>query len=186
VTEPPREQTRRAARKASSLVLVNTGEGKGKSTAAFGTAMRAAGRGSPVCVIQFLKSDRWKTGEEQAARRLGIEWWTLGDGFTWDSEDMERTEAVARAAWAAAREKIANGTYKLVVLDEITYAVTWGWIDETEVVEAIRSRPADVSVIVTGRNAPAAIVELADTVTEMVKRKHAFDAGITALAGIEF
>ena len=186
MTEPPREQTRRAARKASSLVLVNTGEGKGKSTAAFGTALRAAGRGWPVCVIQFLKSDRWKTGEEKAARRLGIDWWTLGDGFTWDSEDMERTEAVGRAAWAAAREKIASGAYKLVVLDEITYAVTWGWIDETEVVEAIRSRPADVSVIVTGRDAPAAIVELADTVTEMVKRKHAFDSGITALAGIEF
>ncbi len=186
MTEPPREQTRRAARKASSLVLVNTGEGKGKSTAAFGTALRAAGRGWPVCVIQFLKSDRCKTGEEQAARRLGIDWWTLGDGFTWDSEDMERTEAVARAAWAAAREKIASGAYKLVVLDEITYPVTWGWIDETEVVEAIRSRPADVSVIVTGRDAPAAIVELADTVTEMVKRKHAFDSGITALAGIEF
>ena len=186
MTEPPREQTRRAGRKASSLVLVNTGEGKGKSTAAFGTAMRAAGRGWKVCVIQFLKSDRWKTGEVKSARDLGIDWWTLGDGFTWNSEDMERTEAVARAAWQAAREKITSGTYRLVVLDEITYAITWGWIDGSEVVETIRSRPSDVSVILTGRDAPPAIVELADTVTEMVKRKHAFDAGITALAGIEF
>lgn len=186
MTEPPREQSRRAARRASSLVLVNTGEGKGKSTAAFGTAMRAAGRGWKVCVIQFLKSGRWKTGEQKAARDLGIDWWTLGDGFTWDSSDMERTEAVARAAWQAAREKITSGTYRLVVLDEVTYAITWGWIDEAEVVAAIRSRPSDVSVIVTGRDASPAIMELADTVTEMVKRKHAFDAGITALAGIEF
>lgn len=186
MSEPPRDAPRRASEKVSSLVLVNTGEGKGKSTAAFGTAMRAAGRGWKVCVIQFLKSARWKTGEEQAARQLGIDWWTLGDGFTWDSEDMERTEAVARAAWDAAREKIAGGEYRLVVLDEITYAVTWGWIDEGALVDAIRSRPADVSVIVTGRDASPAIVELADTVTEMVKRKHAFDAGITAIAGIEF
>jgi cob(I)alamin adenosyltransferase len=186
VSEPPRDAPPRAQKKASSLVLLNTGEGKGKSTAAFGTAMRAAGRGWPVCVLQFLKSDRWKTGEEKAARTLGIDWWTLGDGFTWDSEDMERSEAVARAAWAAAVEKIGGGDYRLVVLDEVTYPVTWGWIDEKDLVEAIRSRPPHVSVIVTGRDATPAVVELADTVTEMVKRKHAFDAGITALAGIEF
>ena len=186
MSDPPRDEPPRATKKATSLVLVNTGHGKGKSTAAFGTAMRAAGRGWRVCVIQFLKSDRWKTGEEQAARTLGIDWWTLGDGFTWDSEDMERSEAVARAAWAAAVSKIAGGDYRLVVLDEVTYPVTWGWIDEADLVEAIRSRPPQVSVIVTGRDATPAIVDLADTVTEMVKRKHAFDAGITALAGIEF
>jgi cob(I)alamin adenosyltransferase len=186
VSEPPRNEPARATKKVSSLVLVNTGHGKGKSTAAFGTAMRAAGRGWRVCVIQFLKSDRWKTGEEKAARTLGIDWWTLGDGFTWDSEDMERSEAVARAAWDAAVSKIGNGDYQLVVLDEVTYPVTWGWIEEADLVEAIRSRPRHVSVIVTGRDATPAIVELADTVTEMVKRKHAFDSGITALAGIEF
>ena len=186
MSEPPRTEPPRAQKKASSLVLVNTGEGKGKSTAAFGTAMRAAGRGWPVCVIQFLKSERWKTGEEQAARTLGIDWWTLGDGFTWDSEDMERSEAVARAAWDAAASKIAGGDYRLVVLDEVTYPVTWGWIEEAALVEAIRSRPPHVSVIVTGRDATPAIIDLADTVTEMTKRKHAFDSGITALAGIEF
>jgi cob(I)alamin adenosyltransferase len=186
VSEPPKDPPRRATVKPSSIVLVNTGEGKGKSTAAFGTAMRAAGRGWPVCVIQFMKSDRWKTGEEAAARTLGIEWWTLGDGFTWESRDMDRTEAVAREAWAAARGKIAGGGYRLVVLDEITYAVAWGWIDEGEVVETIRSRPEDCSIVLTGRDASPAIVALADTVTEMVKRKHAFDAGIAALAGIEF
>ena len=186
MSDPPTGAPQRATRKASSLVLVNTGHGKGKSTAALGTAMRAAGRGWRVCVIQFLKSDRWKTGEERAARTLGIDWWTLGDGFTWDSEDMERSEAVARAAWDAAVSKISGGDYQLVVLDEVTYPVTWGWIDEADLVEAIRARPPHVSVIVTGRDATPAIVELADTVTEMVKRKHAFDSGITALAGIEF
>lgn len=186
MSEPPRDAPPRASTNPASLVLVNTGDGKGKSTAAFGTAMRAAGRGWPVCVIQFLKSDRWKTGEQKAARTLGIAWWTLGDGFTWDSEDMDRTEAVARAAWTAARERIAGGTYRLVVLDEITYPIAWGWIGEDEVVDAIRSRPSDCSVIVTGRDAPPGIVAIADTVTEMVKRKHAFDAGIAALAGIEF
>ena len=186
MSEPPRDEPPRATKRAASLVLVNTGHGKGKSTAAFGTAMRAAGRGWRVCVIQFLKSDRWKTGEEQAARTLGIDWWTLGDGFTWDSEDMERSEAVAREAWRSAVAKIGGGDYRLVVLDEVTYPVRWGWIAEAELVEAIRSRPPQVSVIVTGRDATPAILELADTVTEMVKRKHAFDSGITALAGIEF
>ena len=186
MSEPPREGPAGAARIPSSLVLVNTGEGKGKSTAAFGTAMRAAGRGWKVCVIQFLKSERWKTGEEKAARTLGIDWWTLGDGFTWDSKDMDRTEAAAREAWAAARERIVSGEYRLVVLDEITYAITWGWIDEADVLETIRSRPEDVSVIATGRDASPGLVDLADTVTEMTKRKHAFDAGVGALAGIEF
>lgn len=186
MSEPPRRAPQRAGKKADSLVLVNTGEGKGKSTAAFGTAMRAAGRGWPVCVIQFLKSDRWRTGEEQAARTLGVDWWTLGDGFTWESEDMERSEAVARAAWAAAMGKIAGGEYRLVVLDEVTYPVAWGWIPEQELLRAIRSRPPHVSLILTGRDATQGMVQIADTVTEMVKRKHAFESGITALAGIEF
>lgn len=186
MSDPPREGPARAPRKADSLVLVNTGDGKGKSTAAFGTAMRAAGRGWAVAVIQFMKSDRWKTGEAHAAQRLGIDWWTLGDGFTWDSTDMDETEAVARAAWAAAAETISGGAYRLVVLDEVTYPVAWGWIDERALIEAIRSRPPHVSVIIAGRGATPAMLELADTVTEMVKRKHAFDDGIAALAGIEF
>jgi cob(I)alamin adenosyltransferase len=186
MSEPPREAPLRPGRKATSLVLVNTGDGKGKSTAAFGTAMRAAGRGWSVAVIQFLKSGRWKTGEERAARELGIDWWTLGDGFTWDSVNMDRTEAIAREAWRAAAERIAGAAYRLVVLDEVTYPVSWGWIDEGALVEAIRSRPPHVSVILTGRDATPGMRELADTVTEMVKRKHAFDGGIAALAGIEF
>lgn len=183
---PRREPPARATERRASLVLVNTGDGKGKSTAAFGTAMRAAGQGRRVCVVQFLKSGKWKAGEEQAGRRLGIDWWALGDGFTWDSTDMDETEAKARAAWDAAREKIASGSYQLVVLDEITYPVTWGWIDEADVIAAIRGRPADVTVILTGRDASPGLLALADTATEMVKRKHAFDAGVKALKGVDF
>jgi cob(I)alamin adenosyltransferase len=185
-SEVPVDAPARATRKAASLVIVNTGDGKGKSTAAFGTAMRAVARGWKVCVIQFIKSDRWKTGERDTASRLGIEWWTLGDGFTWDSRNMERTEAVAREAWRVAREKIASGEYGLVVLDEVTYPMNWGWIPVEDVVSVIASRPASVNVIVTGREAPAEVIEIADTVTEMRNRKHAFERGIKAMRGIDF
>jgi len=166
--------------------MVNTGDGKGKSTAAFGTALRAVARGWKVCVVQFMKSERWKVGEREAATRLGVDWWTIGDGFTWDSRDMERTEAVAREAWRVAREKIESGDYGLVVLDEITYPMTWGWIATSEVVVVIRSRPASVNVIATGRDAPAELIDLADTVTEMRNLKHAFDKGVRAIRGIDF
>ena len=185
-SQVPVDAPARATRKAASLVIVNTGDGKGKSTAAFGTAMRAVARGWKVCVIQFIKSDRWKTGELEVASRLGIEWWTLGDGFTWDSRNMERTEAVAREGWRVAREKIASGEYGLVVLDEVTYPMNWGWIPVEEVVSVISSRSASVNVIVTGREAPAEVIEIADTVTEMVNRKHAFERGIKAMRGIDF
>lgn len=186
MNEPPRSKPRRAEKRAESLVLVNTGEGKGKTTAALGTAFRAAGRGWRVCVIQFMKDERWKTGEQEAAGKLGIEWWTLGDGFTWDSKDMDVTEAKARAAWKAAAEVIAGGEYQLVVLDELTYPITWGWVDESAVLETLRSRPSHVSVIVTGRDASPGLIELADTVSEVVNVKHAFDSGVAALKGIDF
>jgi len=137
-------------------------------------------------VIQFLKSDRWKVGEQKTAVGLGIEWWTLGDGFTWDSHQMERTEAIAREAWTVSKQKIRSGDYGLVVLDEITYPMNWGWISTSEVVEVIGSRPASVNVIATGRDAPDELVALADTVTEMRKQKHAFDTGVRAIRGIDF
>ena len=184
--EPPREAPRRATRRAESLVLVNTGDGKGKTTAALGTAFRAAGRGWRVCVVQFLKDERWKTGEQEAAAKLAIDWWSLGDGFTWDSKDMEESQAKAVAAWDAARVAIAGGEYQLVVLDEATYPITWGWIDEDVVIAAIRARPAHVNVIVTGRDASPGLLELADTATEMVKRKHVFDSGVAAMKGIDY
>ena len=185
-SEVPREPPPRAPRKASSIVIVNTGDGKGKSTAAFGTMLRAVARGWKVCVVQFIKSDRWKVGERAMAERLGVEWWTIGDGFTWDSRDMERTEAVAREAWRVAGEKIASGAYGLVVLDEITYPMNWGWIPIADVVSAVASRPAMVNVIATGREAPPELIDIADTVTEMRNRKHAFDRGIKAIRGIDF
>jgi cob(I)alamin adenosyltransferase len=171
---------------AQSRVLVNTGNGKGKTTAALGTVMRAVARDWKVCVIQFLKSGKWKVGEEKVARELGVDWWSIGDGFTWESQDMDATEALARAAWAAAKDKISSGDYDMVMLDEITYAMNWGWISSAEVVEVIRHRPPNVNVIATGRDAPPELIDIADTVTEMVPIRHAFDQGIPGRKGIEF
>jgi cob(I)alamin adenosyltransferase len=167
-------------------VIVNTGDGKGKSTAAFGTLMRAVARGWKVCVIQFLKSGEWQVGEEKVARELGVDWWAIGDGFTWDSADMEQSEAIAGEAWRTAKEKINSAQYDLVVLDEVTYPVNWGWIATSEVVETIRDRPQKVSLILTGRDASESLIEVADTVTEMRKVKHAFDRGIMARRGIDY
>lgn len=184
--QPPTEAPPTGDTRARSLVLVNTGDGKGKSTAAFGTAIRALARGWRVAVIQFLKSGEWSVGEEKIGRQLGIDWFVLGDGFTWDSDDMEETEAIAREAWGVAEEKIESGEYQLIVLDEVTYPINWGWIQLTDVVEALETRPEDVSVILTGRDAPPEIVEIADTVTEMRKVKHAFDRGVMARRGIDY
>jgi cob(I)alamin adenosyltransferase len=184
--EPPTERPARATHHVPSRVLVHTGDGKGKSSAAMGVMLRAVSAGWKVAVIQFVKSGRWRTGEEATGRALGVDWWSLGDGFTWDSTDMDRTEAIAREAWLAAAELIRAGKHRLVVLDEITYPMNWGWIDAAEVVETIRSRPREVSIVATGREAPAELREVADTVTEMVSEKHAFDEGISAMRGIEF
>lgn len=183
---PPTSTPKRPpAVRVGSLVLVNTGHGKGKSTAAFGTMMRAIARGWNVSVVQFIKSGKWKVGEEAIGRRLGVDWWTIGDGFTWNSTDMDETEACAREAWRTAKVKVASGEYEMVVLDEITYPINYGWIDLDEVVEAIRNRPDHVNVIATGRDAPLELIEVADTVTEMTKVKHAFDRGVRAKRGID-
>lgn len=181
-TQPPPKGNVRAA----SLLLVNTGEGKGKSTAAFGTAIRAVARGWRVAVIQFLKSGEWSVGEEKIGRQIGIDWWAMGDGFTWDSKDIDESEAIAREAWKHAAGTIAGGEYELVVLDELTYPVNWGWVEVEEVLETLRDRPDKVNVIITGRDAPEAVVDIADTVTEMRKIKHAYDAGIMARRGIDY
>ena len=183
---PPTDPPRKATEREPSLVLVNTGDGKGKSTSAFGTAIRAVARGWRVAVIQFLKSGEWSVGEEQIGRQLGIDWLALGDGFTWDSEDLGESEAIAREAWRVAREKITSGEFQLIVLDEITYPINWGWIDLDEVVGVIRQRPSEVSLIITGRDAAPELVEVADTVTEMLKVKHAFDRGVMARRGIDY
>jgi cob(I)alamin adenosyltransferase len=174
------------ARTARSLVVVNTGDGKGKSTAAFGIVMRAVAREWPVAVVQFLKSGEWQVGEEATGRRLGVDWWSIGEGFTWDSTDLSRDEAVARAAWQHAQSVIRAGSHKLVVLDEVTYPMNWGWIDTDDVVTTLRDRPERVSIVATGRDAPSALVDVADTVTEMRKVKHAYDEGTIAKKGIDY
>jgi cob(I)alamin adenosyltransferase len=167
-------------------VLVNTGDGKGKSTAAFGVVMRGVARGWRVCVIQFIKSDKWKVGEEKVARSLGVDWLKGGDGFTWESPDLDQSRGRAVAAWELAAATIAAGRHELVVLDEVTYPVNYGWLPVADVVGAIRDRPEHVNVVATGRNAPGELVDLADTVTEMRKVKHAFDRGIRARRGLDF
>jgi len=184
LTERPYE--RRELRSATSLVLVNTGDGKGKSTAAFGTILRAVAQGWPVAVVQFLKSGDWNTGEEKTCRGLDVEWYSAGDGFTWESDDLDETRAKAVAAWEFSAGLVAAGNHRLVVLDEISYAMTWGWIDAAEVAAALAGRPEQVSVILTGRDMAAEVIEVADTVTEMVSVKHAFDSGIRAKKGIDY
>ncbi len=173
-------------RRADSLVLVNTGPGKGKSSAAFGVMGRAWARGWRVCVIQFLKSGKWQSGEHKLADHLGIEWQSLGDGFTWESTDMDETVAKGRHAWGVARDRIRSGDYQLVILDEMTYAVSYGWVDVDEVIDVIQNRPRKTNVIITGRNASDELLAIADTATEMRVIKHAYDQGIRAMKGIEY
>ncbi len=168
------------------LFIVNTGDGKGKSSSAFGVMLRSVARGWNVKVIQFIKSDKWKTGEKKMADQLGVEWVTGGDGFTWESDDMEATEQAASDAWEQAKDSINSGDYDLIILDEATYPVTFGWIDIADVVETIANRPEGVNVIVTGRDAHEDLIAIADTVTEMKKIKHPFDQGIAARKGIDF
>ena len=187
VSTPPTDDPRpEHLDRAPSLVIVNTGDGKGKSTAAFGIVLRALAREWPVAVVQFLKSGAWRTGEEKIARQLGVDWFAIGEGFTWDSKDLTEDQAVARAAWQHAKDLIAAGEHRLVVLDEITYPMNWNWIDTADVVATIRDRPDPVNVVATGRDAPGALIDLADTVTEMRNVKHAYDRGIKARKGIEY
>lgn len=173
-------------RHVKSLFLVNTGDGKGKSSAAFGVMLRALARNWNVAVNQYLKSGAWNTGEEKIGRQLGVEWWVIGEGFTWDSTDLNRDRAVAQEAWRHAKLVITSGAHQLVILDEITYPMNWGWISSQDVIDTIRNRPEHVSVVATGRDAPAALIEIADTVSEMRNVKHAFASGIAAKKGIDF
>lgn len=184
--QPPREAPRKAEIREPSLVLINTGDGKGKSTAAFGTLLRAMSRGWKVAVIQFLKSGEWQVGEEKVLTGQGAEWWAMGDGFTWDSEDIDQSQAVAQAAWEHARKVLGSGDYDVVLLDEVTYPINWGWISLDDVVASIEARPERTNVILTGRDAPQRLIEIGDTVTEMRKVKHAFDRGVMARRGIDY
>jgi cob(I)alamin adenosyltransferase len=170
-----------------ALLIVNTGPGKGKSTAAFGLMLRALGHGWRVGVVQFIKG-AWETGERRAFDRFAdqISWRTMGEGFTWETQDRARDVAAAEAAWAKALELMADPTIRLLVLDELNIALRYDYLPLTEVVETLKSRRSDLHVVVTGRNAKPELIEAADLVTEMTAVKHHFAAGVKAQEGIEF
>jgi cob(I)alamin adenosyltransferase len=169
------------------LLIVITGEGKGKSTSAFGMMLRAWARGYRIGVYQFVKSGKWKVGEHAAAQALGnIAWEKMGDGWTWTSRDLDQSADLAREGWAEVRRRLADETYEFLLLDEFTYPMAFGWVDTDEVVEALVARPGFQHVVVTGRDAPPALLEAADLVSRVEKVKHPFDAGIRGQQGIEW
>jgi cob(I)alamin adenosyltransferase len=169
------------------VVLVHTGEGKGKSSSAFGMVFRAAGWGMKVLVVQFIKG-QWQTGEQKAAARFdNIEWHALGDGFTWDTKNPEQDIKTSRNIWAFCKQKIVSGDYDLVVLDEINYCCGYQWISGAEIADFIRQeKPSWVHLVLTGRNAAPEVIACAHTVTEMQKISHAYEQGIKAEQGVEF
>ena len=176
---PPREQRH-------GLLIVNTGDGKGKTTAALGVLLRASGRAMRVGMFQFIKSAEARYGEHIAAEKLGVEIVPLGDGFTWLSENIDADRALAAAGWSRAQDALTSGEFDVLILDELTYCLTFGWLDTAMVVDAIRARPVGTHVIVTGRDAPQVLVDAADLVTEMRVIKHPYrDQGIGAQPGIE-
>jgi len=167
------------------LVFVHTGDGKGKSTAAFGLALRAHGRGKPVAIYQFMKVPSARFGEHRIFDQLGLPIIGLGDGFSWKSRDLERSAQIALDGWARAAQAIRGGEKFLIVLDEVTYPLRYGWVPLEPVLACLRERPAHVNVVLTGRGAPQELIDLADTVTEMTLVKHHFNAGVPAQRGIE-
>ena len=172
--------------KRKALVVLYTGNGKGKTTAALGMLMRAWGRGMKVCMLSFIKNENSNFGEERAARKMGVELIPLGGGFTWLSKDLEKDKALAQRCWALCKDKIASGDYDIVILDEITYPLTYGWLDIDDVIGTLRNRPENLHVVLTGREAPPALIDFADLVTEMREIKHPFAQGIKAQPGVDF
>jgi cob(I)alamin adenosyltransferase len=181
-TDKPYEQPEGERR---GLLIVHTGDGKGKSTAAFGLALRAHGRGKAVKIYQFMKVPSARFGEHRMFEQLGIPIEGLGDGFSWKSQDLEHSAQLARDGWQRAKATILQGEHFMVTLDEMTYPLIYGWLPLDDVLQTLRSRPRHVHVVVTGRRCPPEIIALADTVTEMTMVKHAFQAGIPAQRGIE-
>jgi cob(I)alamin adenosyltransferase len=175
-----------AAREARGLLLIHTGNGKGKSTAAFGLLARALGHGMKAAVIQFIKS-RSDTGEEAFFRSSPhLKWHVMGDGFTWETQNPEQDAASARKAWQQVCAYLQDENIDLVILDEFTYTLKYGWLSADEVIAALNSRPATQHVVITGRAAPAELIAVADTVSEINLVKHAFQAGVQAMPGIEW
>jgi cob(I)alamin adenosyltransferase len=169
------------------LLIVHTGAGKGKSTAAFGMVLRCLGHGMRVGVVQFVKG-AWGTGERTVLARFPdlVVCRAMGEGFTWDTQDRARDIAAARAAWDLATQMIADQSYRMVLLDELNIVLRYGYLPLEEVMAALKAKPRDLHVVVTGRNAPPELIEAADLVTEMTLVKHPFRAGVKAQAGIEF
>jgi cob(I)alamin adenosyltransferase len=198
-TEGERHRAKMAKRKAvqdaevaekkieKGLLIVHTGAGKGKSTAAFGLALRMLGRGKRIGVVQFIKG-AWHSAERDALARFGdqVSWHTMGEGFTWETQDLKRDIAAAERAWAKATELMADPTFSLLILDELTIALRYQYLDLSAVVAALSGRRSDLHVVVTGRNAKPELIAAADLVTEMTMVKHHFAAGVKAQAGIEF
>ena len=188
-TPPTEKRYDRPEGERRGLILVHTGDGKGKSTAAFGLALRAFGRqhvhGRQVRIFQFMKVPSARFGEHRVFEQIGLPIEGLGDGFSWKSKDLDHSAQLARDGWQKAKAAILDGQHFLVVLDEITYPLIYGWLPLEPVLETLRTRPKDVHVVLTGRRCPPEIIELADTVTEMALIKHAFKAGIPAQRGIE-
>ena len=182
-------------RRNRALVVVHTGTMKGKSTAAFGLALRAWNQGWPIGVFQFVKSAKWRVGEEHALRTLGasgeggtVAWHKMGEGWSWTRKPGTDDDHAANAleGWRQVQRDLAASTYRFYVLDEFTYPLKWGWVDVDEVVATLRDRPEGQHVVITGRDAPAALVEAADLVVEMTKVKHPMDAGQKGQRGIEW
>ncbi|MFC1413691.1 cob(I)yrinic acid a,c-diamide adenosyltransferase [Streptacidiphilus sp. N1-12] len=180
-------------RRTQPVLAVHTGPGKGKSTAAFGLALRAWNQGWPIGVFQFVKSAKWKVGEEHALRVLGgtgeggtVAWHKMGEGWSWVQRDITDSEEAAREGWEQVKRDLAAETYRFYVLDEFTYPLHWGWIDTDEVLAVLKDRPGNQHVVITGRNAPQPLLDAADLVTEMTKVKHPMDAGRKGQRGIEW
>lgn len=178
-------------RRTRPLVIVHTGPGKGKSTAAFGLALRAWNQGWPIGVFQFVKSAKWRVGEESALRALGeigppVTWHKMGDGWSWIRKSDDDHAANAREGWAQIQRDLAAETYRMLVLDEFTYPIKWGWIPVDDVIETLRNRPGSQHVVITGRDAHPDLMEFADLVTEMTKVRHPMDAGQKGQRGIEW
>lgn len=169
------------------LLIVLTGNGKGKTTSALGMAFRAMGHGLKVCVIQFIKGS-WKYGELESAKRFSdvLDFYVMGKGFTWQSENLEEDIKIAREAWDFAKEIISSGKYEMVILDELTYLIKYKMVNEEEIVNFLLNRPDGLTVVVTGRDASRSLIDSADLVTEMVSIKHPYDIGIKAQKGIEY
>jgi len=186
IPEADAEEADATAARLQGLVVVYTGNGKGKTSSALGVLLRSWGRGMRVVMLQFIKQTTANFGENRAARKMEVEMIPLGGGFTWLSKDIEKDKALAREGWELCKQKLADPQNDVVILDEITYALTYGWLPTDEVIAALRARPPHMHVILTGRNAPEALTDYADLVTEMREIKHPYDKGIKAQPGLDF